>query len=567
MPPKPSRGGHGGAWRAYCHVHGRGEKYTAESLRRLAAEYRRLTPDEYKEYETLGRLATEAHAVGAGTFPAFSRTSRSVRGVQLQRSNQDELEEEVVREKVQETWLTAVQGRTLRASRAVPKKGDLYSAVREIARSLRQLKKLKRDSLSEGDSMTAETVIHTVNEIVERGFSGRQGLQTLPCTTAIGMPDRVPTVALDLTIAEAAREAFAQQTCSSLAEAWKHRHLGVCESSWPQAQARAPPRACHKRGHCCCRGIGRLHLKMFRRLESFLKQHSLNEEFQKSLCEGWFILEWIGESLEAPAKKRKTSSGRVEEEPSGVAVAVRLYTHIALQYLKPWRPTMVRVTPLLQELDDNYQAFECAVGDHGGFDIFTVWEWLAQLPLETQWNVVVWRLSSRARPCRPLTNILYAHQHMQDHCQVWCGREAEGDMPDRPPPEVHAMDDGGVRVQRVAEQPVQAFAEPAFPRGSDDIAQSESSEENESGADELGEALDVIRDAVQGDQPSSSPSRRTPPTAAHPPPLLQVLTQRMLQPGQQQLLLMTKVTCRIHSVHQEMHLPADSNLRRHVRGL
>ena len=63
------RKGGGGAWRAYQHVHAKGRKLSPSLVRQLSQAYAQLSDTEYEYFASLGRQATEAHQVGAVTFP------------------------------------------------------------------------------------------------------------------------------------------------------------------------------------------------------------------------------------------------------------------------------------------------------------------------------------------------------------------------------------------------------------------------------------------------------------------------------------------------------------------
>lgn len=64
----------GGAWRAFCHVVGRGIRFTAESMQEMAEQYRRLTPEEKEQYVLAGEAATRSHRMGFKSFGPSSHT-------------------------------------------------------------------------------------------------------------------------------------------------------------------------------------------------------------------------------------------------------------------------------------------------------------------------------------------------------------------------------------------------------------------------------------------------------------------------------------------------------------
>eukprot|EP00971_Amphidinium_carterae_P307343 6107762-Amphidinium_carterae.2 len=62
----------GGAWRAFVHVHLRGQQAAPEDFATLAKQYHALTPERKSYYQSLGLAANIAHKEGKSTFPCHS---------------------------------------------------------------------------------------------------------------------------------------------------------------------------------------------------------------------------------------------------------------------------------------------------------------------------------------------------------------------------------------------------------------------------------------------------------------------------------------------------------------
>ena len=71
----PNKTHGGGAWKAFIHDRFKAHKFTRESMRMIAAEYRALTEAEYQHYVEAGRLATQAHRLG---LPSFAKPEQTV---------------------------------------------------------------------------------------------------------------------------------------------------------------------------------------------------------------------------------------------------------------------------------------------------------------------------------------------------------------------------------------------------------------------------------------------------------------------------------------------------------
>ena len=63
-----AKGGGAGAYRAYMHVHHKGEKMSAESIRRHTAAFRALPADEMQKYYEMGQLGLAAWRAGFSSF-------------------------------------------------------------------------------------------------------------------------------------------------------------------------------------------------------------------------------------------------------------------------------------------------------------------------------------------------------------------------------------------------------------------------------------------------------------------------------------------------------------------
>ena len=328
----------------------RGRKFTAESLRELSRSFRELSPEAYAMFESLGREATEAHRCGAGTFPAMSRTSQFSRtGSALPTGPAESMES--LQQQADVAWAAAVSGQPLVPKTTVAKRTVQYAWVREMSRVLRRLKQGQCKDIQD----KALDLLRECKDVEKTCFAGREGLKELPCTSFIGVPGRCPGLALSLDTAVAARSIMSHHSHISLAEAWQQRHLGLVSSSWQHPLRRQNPRRCFKQGYCSCRGVGRLLLRMSKRLERYLKQKSINESFLHSLIEGHIILEWLGDREAVKSAKRR----KVNKGPAESSEVVTRYTHVSLYYQRPWRPTLVRLNKLAEQREEEVKAFQC----------------------------------------------------------------------------------------------------------------------------------------------------------------------------------------------------------------
>ena len=411
-----SRGGHGGAWRAFCYEHSRGQQFTRESLQTLAAQYRALSDDELEHYRSIGHLAQQANAAGVASFPPVSRTSKYLRGGASARLTQPA--PDAAAESLTTEWNRAVAGMPVQAPEVrVPHKGLLYSWVRGAARVCRAPSRMRKAN----EKVVAREVGNVCKDLTEQALAGRGGLRDLPATSITGVPDRCPAALLSIDVQSAAEMAFAEESRSALAEAWRKRHVGVLSSSWEHAPRRGHQKVCLQRGVCCCRGIGRVLPRIKARLQEFIKQLCVNEAFAKSLHDGLVLLEWTGEVIAAPKKRRVSKA----PDQGSAEPPQKLYTHIALQYERPWRPTFVLINRLPdQDAGDQYKAFTCRSDAFGALEMSTLWEWLSRLPLTKQWDVAIWHMSTRSVPCT-LRNRFHASLHREEKVTVWWGLENE----------------------------------------------------------------------------------------------------------------------------------------------
>ena len=140
-----------------------------------------------------------------------------------------------------------------------------------------------------------------------------------------------------------------------------------------------------------------------------MKDLSVSASFEKSLRDGYILLEWT-------ARRLNVEEGAPQELQTW-------YTHIGLHYLRPWRPTFIHCSILPEPAgDDGYRAFECCEESTGARETWSLWDWLQHISqhLDYQWSVGVWHLSTRNRAC-VLRNRCFASKHCSETVTVWRG--------------------------------------------------------------------------------------------------------------------------------------------------
>ena len=185
---------------------------------------------------------------------------------------------------------------------------------------------------------------------------------------------------------------------SDLNKAWKQRHLGLRDARAQQVKG-PQPSACMAAGVCHCRrAIGqKRHLGLLWQTCRQRLQRRFGRQKNAALDEGQVVLMWTGHM-----------DGEVYTR----------FTHISLQFWRPWRPTTLEMQRVGREGDELIQnvlhdrpitveqerfvTLACVVDAEGVPCFRTIWEFMASLAeeslLEASWRITVLFLSQHQTP-------------------------------------------------------------------------------------------------------------------------------------------------------------------------
>ena len=443
------RGG-GGAWRAFVHERCRGSRLTAERARALSRDYRSLPVEEKERFAEIGRQATNAHSAGSSTFPISSRRQRLARGTgnevlpghQQIRVRGDVLQFQSSVCQGQPTPLPSLMtgpGETVSfLSRCnilsqwlsdnleqQPREAAASSDARqpEIARRHEQKQRNICTSLARYDRENADSMLSRVSP----------RLQELPYVTWHALPHREDVGLLECEFLAEGVLADTEDAhglhfrdgrrVASLSSAWAAKHVLVDSGSWvgQDPGARSQKKQCFE-AHCCRCRRGSYVMRVYKKVEGFLKALCRDKALEKNMVDGLFVLQWcwvdeIGEDTR------------------------NHFTHIPLLYLRPWRPTfavMTLETPhqeALQPLaldtvvsDSQKVWLQVRRNEHGGIPMVTMWEWLQSMRLESLQHKVllaIWEVSQLPRPTHAVGGRLRVVGKNLRTTMIWRGISAE----------------------------------------------------------------------------------------------------------------------------------------------
>ena len=457
-----------------------GQKFDATSMADLKRGYSALSDAERQLYERMGAEATALHQAEAPSFPAHSqRARRGRRG----RRNQDreaasqredlmQLSRSVLRgrsDSVPVSFVTHVQcsmsggigdenfGKQL-FDRAV---WSLSKSLRSEAEALREKEKQAVEALRSQSATAAAALLH-----------GRRRLRDLEGVKWLALPARFPT----LTPAFSAQRCFGlsqltptahagpedrQESASALSEKWKERHMGVQASACPPVTAASikdRSSLCWKAGVCRCSGSGRWLNHFFLALKGYLNNLCADGKFLEQLTQGWIVLLWCGSKI---GEANASASGSASSSNMPLADNMLIWTHIALHYKQPWRPTFVEMVmpesqsmsagPAKQDLGTGPIRLRVKTTAGAQAKLWSVWSFLESLNQELEWTLEAWQLSSRLCPFK-LDGSVVVFRVQEPSTVVWQGPTQR----QRAPPEPAAHDilfDGPVaETQREQEE-------------------------------------------------------------------------------------------------------------------
>ena len=424
------RGG-GGAWRAFVHAESSGKKFNAGRMVELKNDYAALTEEERQHYRYLGSQATALHKADATSFPSHS--SRAARARRTHRREAREREAAGPREDLLQLRAAVLTGESVTLpesflaflqSNASGAGSDedwpfhvFDQAIFTMSRSLRLEARTVRHGAP--DQSCREGLSQQAMAGGKDLLVGRRRLQELHGAQWLAPPSAAPTLSMAFSaercpelvrLTPSSSSVLEHQAASAteLSASWKQRHLGVQATDCPQVppfRTRDQSSLCWKAGVCRCKGSGRWLNQFYIALREYVRGLCADVTFKQDLTQGWVVLLWSG-CPETSGNALAASSSSSSSMPA--ATATQIWTHVALQYLQPWKPTLVEMRVISPDGDARSQNMS-DLGDGplqlcvrttatGEPRMWSVWQFLETLNQELQWKVEAWRLSARLCP-------------------------------------------------------------------------------------------------------------------------------------------------------------------------
>ena len=248
---------------------------------------------------------------------------------------------------------------------------------------------------------------------------GRRRLQELHGAQWVAPPSDVPTLSLAfsadrcpelgaLTPSSSSAANNHEVSAADLSAAWKKRYVGVRASDCPHvppAAARDLSTPCWKSGVCRCKGSGRWLNHLFTMFRDYVRGLCASAAFKEELMQGWVVMLWSGHAVASDDAVVGQSASSSEMPPP---TSRRIWTHVALQYLQPWRPTFVEMQMAggareasgrdMSDLGVGPLKLSVQTTATGEPRMWSVWQLLETLSQDLRWEVEAWHLSARLCP-------------------------------------------------------------------------------------------------------------------------------------------------------------------------
>ena len=263
-------------------------------------------------------------------------------------------------------------------------------------------------------------------------LADKRGLSEI--TSWTGMPHACSALfaTFDCHQAAAKADSQAEQVLSKLESQWRQRHFGIppacaCDS---KAKRQSP---CSSSGTCLCRNQGLLH-KFLNKVNRATKACCSEKEDRDDLIGGRIVILWTAYGA--------TNNEEEQREEERVPLCQRV-THVALQYLRPYRATYVEArhaslgdAAVLQRFalnaeavqdQDSFVTLQLAPenDDGGAMKVMSSTQFLESLNMDWVWDMHILKLSAREHPFPLSDGLVRARLLKEKHVTTWLGAEAE----------------------------------------------------------------------------------------------------------------------------------------------
>ena len=191
---------------------------------------------------------------------------------------------------------------------------------------------------------------------------------------------------------------------------------------------------CYSSGVCRCRGgDGRFLGRLFTRFMDTIKTMTSDQSHRSSLLQGYLVIHWCGRLSGAEAAQNPPLSASASSSDPPQTGDEDIFTHVSLQYLKPWRPTLAQIVPVRdvgarfwdidrEDRPIEYIQFKVAANAQI-LSMWTLWRFLSTLRLNLSRKIEAWRLSERQTPTAVAGHAFACRIADQPPITLWAGPE------------------------------------------------------------------------------------------------------------------------------------------------
>eukprot|EP00971_Amphidinium_carterae_P337082 6473741-Amphidinium_carterae.1 len=438
--------GGGGSWRTFVHTQSVGQQLPQS----LQGEYWQMKldkPEEFKQYEEIGKLAADLHRAGMATYPAHSRRAQYNRAGERDFTQRAAASIGFADDSTRDEYIAAVMsGRAVETPKAVASK----SFKAEVDVLVRDLAKPFLRSSAEREASAREAVEGIMAaKLSENILVRRKQLTRIPSAKWIGIPHSCPALSVAFVAEEAVPTTWTDDNLSShgssikLAQDWRKQHKGIQDQPALWKDPGVSKRLCQQDHFCHCKASGLQVQILHSRFRAWLTRLCTDSVIHNHALSGQLILCWL---VQDPSHK---------EDPNNTTSQQRqvLATHVSLYYLRPWRPTFLVLEPDVATKKLLLQNFSVDVAvqtrdphkfrvssQNGALKLASLWHWLDELSRDGEIHVQPFVLSDRKTPQIGLATFS-AFAVSVPWGLIWSGLESERRVHrDRRPPSVQLLE-------------------------------------------------------------------------------------------------------------------------------
>ena len=363
----------------------------------MSDEYWSLSEEKFEELKVLGRTAKELRSSGMAAFPVHSRRQHRNRG-RGEWAGEDVLPPRWLPSSNERSVMVGsiVSGEAVQLPHPDEDKPVLFDTQWKILEDAfaKDIVKVRRENEAKLKGHYREIIDA---KLQDRVLQNRQRLRGVTSANWVGFPHTCPAVAglfdpIAVLPAQWGGRHKEWEPATTLAQAWRERHQSVKDTPAAHTDPGVVRKPCYEAHYCHCHGRGRIIKLLHTRLRRYMLQQCQDPAVQSSLTSGHVVIYWRCKTI---SERSVANDGASSSDQLPCGGVTHHFTHVALMYLRPWRPTLVVMNPVqvaeLERIPDaesqltaehlSHRHHLQAASTEGALRVTSVWQWLHSLNL------------------------------------------------------------------------------------------------------------------------------------------------------------------------------------------